>query len=336
MTNSTYERFKELQASGNLKNRLAKMLQSDMTNQAPPILTHAPGALNYMRTSETVVDHVYHDAYMVNVGQPVYVANSKMVLKKHTTKTMTVFEREQLVIGERMKNWLPFEFSGVTATPTQLFDLGYYVFETENKKWPHMIVEKSLFEEQLAINPELEAIKRGLSQLWIDEAKTEADAREKEKQSQHEENDKNISEMRKYLGWSQKRSEPLYQDKEGQAVEYFKRMAAEFDGVARKKLSEEAIKEFTQQQQQQNTKMLPLQKEMQGIMGIDPDDLGPVIPPLVPMTEKQQKKMKRTNKCPDCAHKMWQYGSSASSCRNIKCANCGSKFNVMSLGIERI
>ena len=322
MTNSTYERFKELQACDNLHQKLTKMLQSDMTNQAPPTLTGAPGAINYMRPSETVVDHVYHDAYMVNVGQPVYVANAKMVLKKHTTKTMTVFTREQLVIGERMKHWLPFEFAGITATPTQLFDLGYYVFETENKKWPHMIVEKSLFEDQLAINPELEAIKRGLSQLWIDEAKTEADARgkvlEKEKEAQEEENSKQISEMRKYLGWSQKPSGSNYQDnKEGQAVEYFKRMAAEFDGVARKKLSEEAIKEFTNP--------------------INPDDLGPVIPPLVSLTEKQQKKMKRTNKCPDCAHKMWQLGPSAGGSQNVKCGNCASKFNVMSpCGIERI
>ncbi len=259
MTNSTYERYKELQASGNLKNRLAKMLQSDMTNQAPDI-TLAPGSINYMRPSETVVDHVYHDAYMVNVGQPVYVANNKMVLKKHTTKTMTVFTREQLVIGERMKHWMPFEFSGVSATPTELFDLGYYVFETENKKWPHMIVEKSLFEDQLAMDPSLEAIKKGLSRLWIDEAKTEADAkavvREKEKEAQEEENARLIEDMRKHLGFV-----PV----EEQAVEYFKAIAE--------------VCPINPDKEPDVLKVCP----------INPDDLGPVIPPVSPLTKKQER-----------------------------------------------
>lgn len=139
--------------------------------------------------------------YTIPQGAPVYVANRAMILRKHTTKKITLFSREQLVIGEKMKDILPFKFAEqkksdpfgtevdppVTATLTQLFDLDYYTFKTDIVKWPWMVIHRSVFEDQLATNPELERIKKALSKLWIDEATAEADAKGA-KEKEEEEN----------------------------------------------------------------------------------------------------------------------------------------------------
>lgn len=132
-----------------------------------------------------ILDHAIHDMYKIEPGSKVFVANTKMVLKGHITKKVTLFSRDQLVIGEKMKHWLPFEFGGPpgsTATPTQLFDLGYYVFETDNAKWPHMVVPKSLFEPN-DHSMELQEIKKELDKLSVfkksltQDAQTEEDAK---------------------------------------------------------------------------------------------------------------------------------------------------------------
>ncbi len=170
-----------------------------------PILIGTPDVL---KKTPILVDHAVHDMYKIEPGSKVFVANIKMVLKGHITKKVTIFSREQLVIGEKMKHWLPFEFGGGyvnQATPIQLFDLGYYVFETDNAKWPHMIVPKSLFEPNDQ-SMELQEIQKELDKLHaFKQALKEDDARAnfEQMQDQDEENAKNIEALKKHL-WPDK------------------------------------------------------------------------------------------------------------------------------------
>jgi len=169
----------------------------DVLKKTPILVDHAPDVL---KKTPILVDHAVHDMYKIEPGSKVFVANIKMVLKGHITKKVTIFSREQLVIGEKMKHWLPFEFGGGyvnQATPIQLFDLGYYVFETDNAKWPHMIVPKSLFEPNDQ-SMELQEIQKELDKLHaFKQALKEDDARAnfEQMQDQDEENDKNIKAM---------------------------------------------------------------------------------------------------------------------------------------------
>ncbi len=171
----------------------------DVLKKTPILVDHAPDVL---KKTPILVDHAVHDMYKIEPGSKVFVANIKMVLKGHITKKVTIFSREQLVIGEKMKHWLPFEFGGGyvnQATPIQLFDLGYYVFETDNAKWPHMIVPKSLFEPNDQ-SMELQEIQKELDKLHtFKKALTEFEEDVKTAPNQDEENAKNIEALKKHL-----------------------------------------------------------------------------------------------------------------------------------------
>lgn len=279
------------------------------------VTTMPPGTMNY-----NTLEHTTHDAYRVSADSPVYVANRQLVLKKHTTKTSTHFTRDQMVIGDRMKGFLPFEFSGLTATPTQLFDLGYYTFETGIEKWPWMVVCKSVFRGP-PITPELANIKSALSNLWIKEAKAEAAARGVIRAKEKEE-----EKIAKYI-------------EQGYTAAHIEEL--------RKQLDEKTEAEVLAIVEQQKRLLeLPIEKAYlkSGVMPINPDDLGPVIPPLLPLTEKQQSALQKKQICPDCRHRaeflaivgaaggVMSIGGALMTPQQVYCGNCGSKFNVTGIG----
>lgn len=55
-----------------------------------------------------------------------------------------------------------------------------------------------------------------------------------------------------------------------------------------------------------------------------------------PLSEKQKHIMTKTKKCPDCGGKKFVTGPSAGMATNIKCVDCGAKFNMHPMGIDRI
>ena len=279
-----------------------------------------PIAVDALKKTPILVDHAVHDMYKIEPGSKVFVANVKMSLKGHITKKVTIFSREQLVIGEKMKHWLPFEFGGPpgsTATPTQLFDLGYYVFETDNAKWPHMIVPKLLFEPNDQ-SMELQEIQKELDKLHtfkkaLTEFEEDAKTAPTIEQVQERQRAKDIEAMRKHLGFDKPKLKP-----EIDIDTWTNFLAAGPDEDEIWMANDESM-EIT----------------------ASPDGFGE-------LTRKQQTALTKKQVCPDCKHKaeflscdplvsggvitVGGMRGALVTPQEVQCGNCGSRFNATGYG----
>lgn len=57
---------------------------------------------------------------------------------------------------------------------------------------------------------------------------------------------------------------------------------------------------------------------------------------LPSLTKKQIKRMMKKSRCPDCDNEYWYGGPCGGGSQNMTCKQCGSKFNVSPLHVERI